>query len=99
MSCARLFHGGREDRQMAKKVSRARDQLPLQGVAFIEFSGLDQGECSTTGSMESRVVPTMGEWISQQWGSTAGQEQTASFSATSPAFESREGRQEFPSNR
>lgn len=68
MSCARLFYWGSEDRQMAKRLRHARDQLPLQEVDFVEFPGFDHGRCSTPAALENPVVPTVADWISQRLG-------------------------------
>jgi pimeloyl-ACP methyl ester carboxylesterase len=64
MPCPRLFYWGSEDRQMAKKLRRTSELLTFQDVDFIEFPGLDHGECSTPESLEDPVVPTVADWIS-----------------------------------
>ena len=53
---------------MARKLRRASGQLTLQDADFIEFPGLDHGECSTPESLQDPVVPTVADWISRRVG-------------------------------
>jgi hypothetical protein len=70
MSCARLLYWGSEDRQMAKRLRRARDQLLLQEVDFVEFAGLDHAACNSREALERTVVPTVVDWVSSRLGPT-----------------------------
>jgi hypothetical protein len=63
MSCARLLYWGSEDRQMARRLRRTRDQLEMQEVDFIEFPGLDHSGCNTAEALEHAVVPTVASWM------------------------------------
>jgi len=68
MSCARLLYWGSEDRQMAQRLRRAREQLTLQDVDFIEFPGFDHGGCSSPEALAHVVVPAVAGWLEQSLG-------------------------------
>ncbi|MEX0874697.1 MAG: alpha/beta hydrolase [Actinomycetota bacterium] len=68
MSCARLLYWGSEDRQMAQRLRRTREQLTLQDVDFMEFPGFDHGGCSSPEALESAVVPGVAGWLERRLG-------------------------------
>jgi pimeloyl-ACP methyl ester carboxylesterase len=68
MSCARLLYWGGQDRQMAQRLRRTREQLTLQDVDFIEFPGLDHGACGSPEAAESVVVPEVATWLEGRLG-------------------------------
>jgi pimeloyl-ACP methyl ester carboxylesterase len=67
MSCPRLLYWGAEDRQMAKKLRRTREEFAEQGVDFLEFPGLDHGAFSE-GVLADVVIPAVERWIGRRLG-------------------------------
>jgi alpha-beta hydrolase superfamily lysophospholipase len=68
MSCPRLLYWGGDDRQMAKALRRARTELLLQDVDFVELAGLDHAACNTREALGQHVVPMVDEWLSRRVG-------------------------------
>jgi pimeloyl-ACP methyl ester carboxylesterase len=69
MTCPRLLYWGSEDRQMAKKLRRARKRLTLQDVDFVEFAGLDHGAFIDE-VLADVVFPAVTSWVDQRLGAT-----------------------------
>ncbi len=70
MPSPRLLYWGREDRQMAKRLRRAREQLTLQDIDFIEFPGLDHPACNDGEALQRQIIPAVSDWASQRIGPT-----------------------------
>lgn len=68
MAAAALLYWGTDDRQMAKRLDRARGQLGLQHVDFLEFPGLDHQAGNASPALEDRVVPGVAHWLSDRLG-------------------------------